>query len=177
MPQEEVVVMANRKLLGVFEDPQNVANAMNSLKGDGFPVEDLDIYSGTPYPEGAFGEAESEHRVYVWPFIGAICGFTIALLFTAGTQISYPMITGGKPILSIPPMTIFLYEGSMLGAIVFTVLGILFESRLPKRNMGLYDTRITDGYIGILVSCPEEKATQAEKVLRDSGAEDVRRDG
>ena len=119
--------MANRKLLGVFEDPQNVADAMSNLKGDGFPVEDLDIYSGTPYPEGAFGEAEPEHRVYVWPFIGAICGFTIALLFTAGTQISYPMITGGKPILSIPPMTVIMYELTMLHAIIFTVLGILFE--------------------------------------------------
>ena len=43
--------------------------------------------------------------------------------------------------------------------------------------MGLYDTRITDGYVGILVSCPEEKANQAEKLMLDSGAEDVRRDG
>jgi hypothetical protein len=168
------IVMANRKLLGIFEDAQQVADAMTSLKGDGFPVEDLDIYSGSPYPEGSFGEEEPSHRVYVWPFIGAICGFTLALLFTAGTQISYPLITGGKPILSIPPMTIFLYEGTMLGAIVFTVLGVLFESRLPRRSMGLYDTRITEGYVGVLVSCPEERTSQAEKVLRDSGAEDVR---
>ena len=168
--------MADQKLLGVFEEAQQVADAMANLKGDGFPVEDLDVYSGSPYPEGSFGEAEPNHRVYVWPFIGAICGFALALLFTAGTQVSYPLVTGGKPILSIPPMTIFVYEGTMLGAIVFTVLGILFESRLPKRSLGLYDRRITEGYIGVLVSCPEERTGRAEEVMRQAGAEDIRRE-
>jgi hypothetical protein len=166
--------MANQQLLGVFAEAQQVADAMTSLKDSGYPVEDLDIYSGSPYPEGSFGEQEPQHRVYVWPFIGAICGFTAALLFTAGTQVSYPLVTGGKPILSIPPMTIFLYEGTMLGAIVFTVLGVLFESRLPRRRLGLYDTRITEGYVGILVSCPPEQATRAERIMRDAGAEDVK---
>ncbi len=165
--------MANHQLLGLFQDVQQVADAMTNLKDQGYPVEDLDIYSGSPYPEGAFGEAEPQHRVYVWPFIGAIMGFTAALLFTAGTQISYPLVTGGKPILSIPPMTIFLYEGTMLGALIFTVLGVLFESRL-KGKTGLYDPRITEGYVGVFVSCPDEHAPQAERVLREAGAEDVR---
>ena len=167
---------SNHMLLGVFEEAEQVANAMSGLKEGGFPAEDLDIYSGAPYPEGAFGEHEPEHKVYVWPFIGAICGFAVALLFTAGTQISYPLITGGKPILSIPPMTIFMYEGTMLGAIVFTVLGVLFESRLPKRKLGLYDTRITEGYLGLLVSCPAEKSGQAEQIMKAAGAEDIRSD-
>jgi hypothetical protein len=168
--------MANANLLGVFPEAQQVADAMTTLKNDGFPVEDLDIYSGTPYPEGAFGEHEPQHRLYVWPFIGAICGFTVALLFTAGTQISYPLVTGGKPILSIPPMTVIMYEGTMLGALVFTVLGVLFESRLPKRKVGLYDARITEGYLGILVSCPEDRVSRAEKLMKDAGAEDVRQE-
>ena len=168
--------MANANLLGVFPEAQQVADAMATLKNDGFPVEDLDIYSGTPYPEGAFGEHEPQHRLYVWPFVGAICGFTLALLFTAGTQISYPLVTGGKPILSVPPMTVIMYEGTMLGALIFTVLGVLFESRLPKRKVGLYDARITEGYVGILVSCPEDRVSRAEKLMKDAGAEDVRQE-
>ncbi len=168
--------MAIGKLLGLFQDPEQVADATSKLRDTGFPAEDLDIYSGTPYPEGSFGEHVAGHRLYVWPIIGAICGFTMAILVTAGTQISYPLVTGGKPILSIPPMTIITYEGTMLGALIFTVLGILFESRLPNRKMGLYDRRITEGYIGVLVSCPEERLSQAEKVLRDSGAEDVKKE-
>ncbi len=44
--------MANRKLLGLFQEPQQVADAMNELKGSGIAPEDIDIYSGSPFPEG-----------------------------------------------------------------------------------------------------------------------------
>ena len=168
--------MANQRLLGLFQEPQQVADAMNELKGNGFNPEDLDIYSGSPFPEGSFGEHDSGHRLYMFPLMGAIIGFTIGLLFTAGTQISYPLVTGGKPLFSVPPMTIIMYENTMLGAIIFTVLGVLFESRLPKLNLGLYDKRITEGYIGIVVDCPEDKADQAERLMKSAGAEEVKKE-
>ena len=49
---------------------------------------------------------------------------TAGILLTSMTQMAYPLVTGGKPILSLPPMAIVTYEGTMLGAILFTVLGI-----------------------------------------------------
>ena len=166
----------NKKLLGLFQDPQQVADAMNDLKSNGFPAEDLDIYSGSPFPEGSFGEHDPDHRLFMFPLVGALVGFAIGSLWTAGSQISYPLGTGGKPILSIPPMTVIMYENTMLGAIIFTVLGVLFESRLPKRSLGLYDERITEGYIGIVVDCPEDKVSQAEKLMKAKGAEEVKKD-
>ena len=169
--------MANKKLLGLFQEPEQVADAMNQLKDNGFPVEDLDIYSGSPFPEGSFGEHEPETRLYMFPLVGALIGFTLGLLWTAGTQISYPLVTGGKPLLSIPPMTIIMYENTMLGAIIFTVLGVLFESRLPRRSLGLYDERITEGYIGVIVACPDERAGQAESLLKGAGAEEIKQEG
>jgi len=164
------------KLLGLFQDPQQVADAMDELKKNEFPPQDLDIYSGSPFPEGTFGEHDPNHRLFMFPLVGALIGFSIGLLWTAGTQISYPLVTGGKPLLSIPPMTIIMYENTMLGAIIFTVLGVLFESRLPKRSLGLYDTRITEGYIGLVVDCPADRVAQAEEVLTTSGAEEVKKE-
>ena len=164
------------KLLGLFQDPQQVADAMDELKKNEFPPQDLDIYSGSPFPEGTFGEHDPNHRLFMFPLVGALIGFSIGLLWTAGTQISYPIVTGGKPLLSIPPMTIIMYENTMLGAIIFTVLGVLFESRLPKRSLGLYDTRITEGYIGLVVDCPTDRVAQAEEVLTTSGAEEVKKE-
>lgn len=168
--------MANKKLLGLFQDPEQVAGAMTELHDKGFPPEDIDIYSGSPYPEGSFSEHEPETRLYMFPLIGALVGFALGLLWTAGTQISYPLVTGGKPLLSIPPMTIIMYENTMLGAIIFTVLGVLFESRLPRKNMGLYDTRITEGYIGIIVDCPSEQVSEAETLLKKAGAEEIKKE-
>ena len=72
-------------------------------------------------------------------------------------------------------MAIIVYEGTMLGAITFTVAGVIFESRLPRLFMGAYDTRITEGYIGVTVTTEEERIGKAEDVLRQAGAEEIKR--
>ncbi len=167
--------MANRTILGVYQQPDDVAEAVTRLRQAGYDDNEFDILSGTPYPEGTFGERVAAHRLYIFPIVGAIIGFSIALLITAGTQLSFPLITGGKPILAIPPMLIIMYEGTMLGAILSTVIGVIFESRLPRFDLGVYDTRITEGYIGVLVACTEEQTGSAEQLLRETGADDVKK--
>ena len=161
--------------MGLFTDEDVAADALDALRAEGYEINEYEVLSGTPYPEGTFGEAEPVHKLYRWPLIGAACGFIIGLILTTGTQLAYPLVTGGKPILGIPPMAIIMYEGTMLGAIIFTVVGILFESRLPRMFMGAYDTRITEGYIGVTVTTDPDRVTRAEEVLRQVGAEDIKR--
>ena len=166
--------MAIRRLLAIFRNDQDAADATDALQGLGMSDGDFEILSGVPYPEGAFGERIKRLRIYVFPFIGAFLGLAVALLLTIGTQISYPVVTGGKPILSIPAMAIVSYEGTMLGAILFTVIGIIFESRLPRLKLGLYDDRITAGFIGILIGCPEERISGVQQAMRKVGAEEIK---
>ena len=64
----------------------------------------------------------------------------------------------------------------MLGAILFTVLGIMFESRLPKPKLGLYDARITEGFIGVLVNTEEDQHNQVQELMNQAGAVDVKRE-
>jgi len=164
---------AGRAILGLFGDAETAAGASEALERAGFGPEEWEVLSGAPYPPGAFGEHPSPHRLYVFPFVGAACGFAVAVLLTVGTQLAQPLVTGGKPILSLPPMIHVMYEGTMLGAILFTVLGIIFESRLPKRQIGVYDPRVTAGYIGLLVAGPEDRLRRAEQALRQAGAAEV----
>jgi len=167
--------MSKRSVLGLFTDENVAADALDSLKGEGYSSAEYEVLTGTPYPEGTFGEEEPVHKLYRWPLMGAACGFIIGLLLTTGTQLAYPLVTGGKPILGIPPMAIIIYEGTMLGSIIFTVIGVIFESRLPRMFMGAYDTRITEGYIGVAVTTEEDRVGAAEEVLRRVGAEDITR--
>jgi hypothetical protein len=160
-------------ILGVFQDAESVAAAIDALRRAGVPGRDLKVLSDTPYPEGAFGEDREPHRLYVFPFVGALCGFSVALLLTVGTQLAYPMVTGGKPIIAIPPMVHVFYEGTMLGAIMFTIMGIIFESRLPDFGEAPYDPRISEGYLGLLVARAEGRAEAASRLLREAGAVDI----
>ena len=158
-------MMGQRSVLGLFTDEDAAADALDIVAGAGFAQDEYEILTGTPYPEGTFGESEPVHKLYRFPLIGAACGFIVGLLLTTGTQLAFPLVTGGKPLLSIPPMAIIMYEGTMLGAILFTVFGIIFESRLPRLVMGAYDTRITEGYIGLAITTTPEKIGNAEETL------------
>ena len=163
--------MAKNSVLGLYTEEDSAADALDNLRDAGFEEGEYELLTGTPYPEGTFGEAEPEHHLFRWPLIGAACGFTGGLIITAGTQMAYPLITGGKPILSIPPMAIIMYEGTMLGAIIFTIIGILFESRLPRLFMGAYSEKITEGHIGVTVTTEEGRTEVAEEALKKAGAE------
>lgn len=167
--------MARAALLALCPDAEIAANAVEALEKAGFPAQDYDILTSTPYPEGAFGEKPVKHRLFLFPFIGALAGMSVGLLLTIGTQLSFPLVTGGKPILSLPPMFLIVYEGTMLGAVLATILGIILESRLPRLRMGLYDRRITEGYVGILLTCPEERRAAAEQALLEAGVTELRR--
>ena len=167
--------MAKRSVLGIFSEIDAAADALDALREAGYGKSEYEILTDTPYPTGTFGEEEPVHKLYRWPLMGAACGFIIGLILTSGTQIAFPLVTGGKPIFSIPPMTIIMYEGTMLGAIIFAVIGIIIESRLPRLFMGAYDKRITEGYIGVSVTADEDKMDSAEGVLRQAGAEDITR--
>ena len=168
--------MATHSVLALYSNAEYAAEAGEALDNAGFSKEDYEFLTDTPYPEGALGERHSSHRLYVFPFVGALIGLTAAILLTSGTQLAYPLVTGGKPILSIPPMAIITYEGTMLGAILFTVIGIIFESRLPTIKKHIYDDRITEGLIGVVVDCDDETVDRAEQILTQAGAEEVRRE-
>ena len=158
-------------VLAVFHEPGQVAAAMRALRQAGFPERELTVLTDKPYPEGTFGEPEHQHRLFVFPFAGAACGFAVGLLVTIGTQLSFPVVTGGKPLLSIPPMINVMYEGTLLGAIVFTVFGVIFESRLPDLGPLPHDRRISEGSLGLVVRSARE--AEAMPYLRSAGAVDV----
>ena len=160
----------------MFETADNAADAGDALKQANISPDDYDFLTDAPYPEGAFGEREERHRLYVFPLCGALLGLTIGILLTTMTQMAYPLVQGGKPILSMPPMAVVTYESTMLTAIIFTIIGIVFESRLPRLKTGLYDTRITEGFIGVLVNVEEDRLSGVSDILSGAGAVDVIRE-
>jgi Protein of unknown function (DUF3341) len=165
-------------VLGLYATAETAASAIQALQSAGFDRSDLEVLTDSPYPEGAFGETPIQHRLFVFPLVGAACGFIVGLLLTIAVQIAYPEVQGGKPLLSIPPMINVVYEGTLLGAIVVTFVGVLFESRLPDLSGDPYDARISEGLVGVLVRRLREPAVdRACNLLRDAGAVDILRKG
>jgi len=127
--------MARLPILGLFEDPNYAAEAGDALKRADISEDDYDFLTDAPYPEGAFGERHENHRLYVFPFLGALVGLTAGILLTSMTQLAYPLTQGGKPILSLPPMAVVTYETTMLGAIIFTVIDGMVPDDIDHRRV------------------------------------------
>ena len=49
--------MAQRSVLGLFKDEDSAADALDAVSAAGFAEGEFEILTGTPYPEGTFGEA------------------------------------------------------------------------------------------------------------------------
>src|SRR5579884_1069900 len=103
-------------LLGLFREPEKVADAVDSLKAAGFESPDMEVLTPCPYPDGAFGLEPPKNHMFFYPVVGAACGIAVGIMLVVATELAFPLVTGGKPIFSIPPILIILFEGCMLGA-------------------------------------------------------------
>lgn len=71
-------------------------------------------------------------KVKYFAFIGAATGTLTGFVFTILTSLSWPLITGGKPIVSIPPFIIIAFALTILFGALSTFAGFLLLSRLPS---------------------------------------------
>ncbi len=125
------------------------------------------IYDGQPSP------------VRWWTLCGALLGLTIGFLLPALTHAQWPMINpGGKPVVSLPPFIVIMFECTILGGGLATFAGFIFHSRLPSYGLdkALQDPRYSDDKFGI-VFLDEDPAFEERitEVLTRTGAIEVTR--
>jgi hypothetical protein len=165
-------------VVALFEDPVVASQASRELLDIGFPRDTLSVMSAMPYPEGAFPLDHGRSRVPFFSIAGALGGLMVGLLFAVGTALDYPLVTGGMPVVSLPTVAVILYEFTMLGTVVMTLLGLLFFARLLRRTPPSYAPQINDGMVGVGVRCgTPERASVAERMLNAAGAREVIRRG
>ena len=157
--------------LGIFSDVETAARAVESLVKAGFAEERITSLTSVPYPDGVLVKTDRRSWFRWVSLLCGILGAVTGFLLAAGTSWVYPVQTGDKPIISPYPTGIITYELTMLFAIIGAMVGMFLEMRLPPRGERPYDPAISEGYIGISVSVPEEERfARAEEILREAGA-------
>jgi hypothetical protein len=64
--------------------------------------------------------------------IGALTGFFLSFAFIIFTVLDWPLITGGKPLISIPAFIIVAFECTILIGGIVSFIGFLHLNRLPN---------------------------------------------
>lgn len=167
---------SDQGVLGIFSYLDSTIHTIKSLKKEGYG----NLRAFSPVPNHQIEEELKEHESPVRFFtltgatLGAICG----ICFTVLTSLDWPIMTSAKPIVSLPPYMIIVFELTVLLGALSTLVGLLINSRL-RRNAptAMYDPRFSDDKFGVLVACSREDVKKVEEILKLSGAEEIKFEG
>jgi hypothetical protein len=149
-------------IYGLFDEPDAAQRAYTSLKRAGVPSGDITVVSGEPFEAFEFSHRDHSLILFRLALLGGIIGFISAVALTRGTELAWPLVTGGMPVVAWWPNLVIIFEMTMLGAIVTTVISLLVASRLPSFRQELYDPAVSDGKI--LVGVPLSSGRSEEGV-------------
>lgn len=168
--------MSGVVVVGLFEGIEKAAEAGDALRALPLSEDRITTLSSMPLPNGSVSRDTRPIRfprvtLAGW-FLGALAGLALAL----GTYLLYPLITGGKAIVSIPPTLIITYEVAMLGALAGTVIAGFREMGLCRfRTRLIHDPRIHEGKILLCASVEQgDQARCAIEAMRKAGGTEVR---
>ena len=165
--------MSQVHLLGVYDEASKAAAAAYAVRA--LRVGEVTAY--TPAPDHAI-EAVLSHRVSpvrLFALVGGMVGCVLGFAVPIYTSLDWPLLTGGKPIVSIPPFVVIAFELTILLASLGAILGFLVLSGLPSFRSGPpYDPRFSVDRWGVLVACTADQADLVRAKLSEVGAEEVR---
>src|SRR5579862_5720734 len=164
---------------GIYADPDAAQRAVDALAAAGaelhFGKQQIVVVSAEPFDGYDFSDEHADTHLFRLALLGAVIGGSLGYLLTSSTQSAYPLPTGGMPI--VPPWTngIIIYELTMLGAIVCTIITLLASARLPRFRAPLSDPAMWEGKILVGVADPPAGSHEAlEQRLRAVGAVQVK---
>ena len=160
-------------LLASFDYVDSTVDAIEELRKSGLKA----ITAYSPYPEHLIEEAlgYDQSPVRVFTLVGDMSGAAAGFALASFTSLDWPLITGGKPILSVPPYVIIAFEMAVLLGVLFTVIGMFINSRLPYvKPMIVYDPEFSAGRFGLYVTVPEERIGEARSILESHEPAEIR---
>jgi hypothetical protein len=159
-------------VMGIFYYVDDAADAVSTLRQAGHG--NLRVFSPVPYHEIEAALEQGPSIVRWVTFVGGVLGFTAGLSLSIYTCVTYPLVVGGKELISLPPYMIISYESMILLAGLTNLLGLMALCRLPEiKQSAPYDPRFTEDRIGIWVPCEGEARERVKKLLGGHQAEEV----
>ncbi len=160
-------------VMGVFFYVDDAADAVRTLKQAGHRR--ISVISPVPHSEIEQALDQGPSLVRWVTFTGGVLGFTAGMALCIYSVLSYPMVTGGKELISIPPFMIPAYESMILLGGLTNLIAMLALGRLPQVNLRApYDPRFTEDRIGIWVPCTGSETDRVKEILRGHQAEEVK---
>jgi len=161
---------AERRLMGLFTDPDQVVAAVQELKTSPWAL----IRVHGPIPQHKIAEALKlpKSKVGYFTLAGGIIGFFTGFLLAAYTSVQWDLIVGGKPVVALVPFFIVGFEFTILFSVFGNVIGLINVGGLPDwKGLGEYDPRCSGEHYGITAACAPDQASDLRRFFQERGAQ------
>jgi hypothetical protein len=165
-----------KAVYGLYPDGQSAQQAVNRLRAAGLPDREITVISSRPMEEFEFGQMDKSTWMWRIACGGALLGFATAFGLSWLTETSWPINVGGLPTFAWWPNLIIMFELTMLGAIISTVITLVVTAGLGRGGK-LYDPAVSDGQILVGVEEPGAGQVPALEAALSAPGGAVRRIG
>jgi hypothetical protein len=163
-------------VVGIWLDDHELVIAAHKVREAGYTTFD----AITPFPVHGLEEAIGIKRSWIpWvTFVAGVTGLGCALALEFWTSaIDWAINVGGKPFFSGPAFAPIMFELTVLFAALASVGTLFAVCGLPKLDPPIIDPDLTSHKFALFIpaSEPNFDAARAEQLLKQVGAQDVRR--
>lgn len=161
-----------RLISAVFPFKDKLISAIKRIKETG--ISEMEVKMPVPDHDILDAIDHKPTKVGLFTLFGGIAGITTGFVGPAWAHSHWGNIIGGKPIISLPPFIVIMFELMVLFGATATLIGILLLARLPNTRLlqdRHFDERATEDHYILLVNVPEEKLKTVQDILDEEGAE------
>ncbi len=144
-----------KAIYGLYGDGMSAQQAVNRLRAVGVADREIVVMSAQPMEDYEFGHMDGKTRIWWIACLGGLIGMATAFGLAWLTEVSWPINVGGLPTFAWWPNLIIIFELTMLGAILATVITLFISAGLGRRAR-FYDPAVTDGKILVGVANPSD---------------------
>ena len=162
-----------KKKLLIFSSPTSLLEAVKTLRNKNYVIDE--VFSPVKVDQVEEIMDSNKSPVTWWTAAGGITGLISGFVLTSGTVQIYDLIVGGKPVVSLIPFLLVMFELTVLFAAIFNFISVIYYSGLrKKRTVKGYDPRFSLNKFGVLVSFAGHDQNDVNKLIETLKPEEVK---
>ncbi len=162
-----------RGVVAIFERAEDVRRALLALEQH--QLTEIELWLPVPDEELMALARPTPSPVRYTALAGGVLGGLAGLGLTIGTTLEWPqLVVGGKPLVSLPPFLVIVFELTILGAALGVVAGFLIWGAWRQRRSTPFDPRVLESHFGVWVSCDASALELVKRTLQHCGAMECR---
>lgn len=147
-----------KAVYALYSSGDAAQRAVNSLRSAGYGDDDITVISAAPMEEYEFSHIGGHGYQWYIACAGGLAGFLFSTWLAVYTERDWPIVVGNMPIVSWFPNMIVIFELTMLGAILTTVVTLIIQAGLGRKTPKLYDPEVTNGKILVGIESPKDSS-------------------